>query len=274
MARLTLVKGLRCFALALCKAWAIGCRVCQSVKLEIGMRGWIGVGRAIGVATLVALLCTGTNLKAEDTIPAAPAQGAPDTSPPATSAPATPSDSATPPSPTQPATPPTPGAGTEPAPDGDASNAVAIEVAARPVALTRGNSTWEDGFKNINAAFKKLDAEVSRAGLKTAGRPVTVFVETDDNGFHYEAMLPLEKLPEGRDSLTPEVRLGQSPSGKAMKFQHRGAYDDIDSTYEAITAYLDEKGLEARNLFVEEYLSDLKASDDPSTKIDIYVFIK
>ena len=241
------------------------------------MRWLMGVGRTMAAIMLAALLSAASILKAEEAAPVAPSPSAPTAGAPASPAPAGPADSTTPPAgPAQPASPPAPGAGNaaEPAPDGDASNAVPIDVAARPVALIRGNSTWEDGFKNLNAAFKKLDAEVARAALKTTGRPVTVFVETDDNGFHYEAMLPLEKTPEGKESLTPEVRLGQSPSGKAMKFNHRGAYDDIDSTYEAITAYLDEKGLEARNLFVEEYLTDLKASDDPSTKIDIYVFIK
>ena len=162
----------------------------------------------------------------------------------------------------------------EPAPDGDASNAQTLDVAARPVALVRGNSSWEDGYKNLSATFKKIEAEMSKAGLKAAGRRITAFVETDDNGFRYEAMVPLEAAPAGKESLTPEVRLGVSPAGKAMKFQHRGAYDDIDSTYEAITAYLDEKGVEAKNLFVEEYLNDIKSADDAGTQIDIYVFIK
>jgi effector-binding domain-containing protein len=36
------------------------------------------------------------------------------------------------------------------------------------------------------------------------------------------------------------VKIGESPSGKAIKFLHRGAYDDIDSTYDLITAFLDE----------------------------------
>ena len=187
---------------------------------------------------------------------------------------------------TPPAAPVSPAAPADPAPadparpvpdapaDGDASNAEPIDVAARPVALIRGNSSWEDGYKNLTGAFKKINAEVTKAGLKAAGRPVTAFVETDDNGFHYEAMVPIEKAPEGKESLTPEVRLGQSPAGKAMKFQHRGAYDDIDSTYEAVTAYLDEKNIEARNLFVEEYLNDMKSADDAGTQIDIYVFIK
>ena len=71
-----------------------------------------------------------------------------------------------------------------------------------------------------------------------------------------------------------DVTIGQSPGGKAMKFQHRGAYDDIDSTYEAITAYLDEKGLESKNLFAEEYLDQVKTADDAALEVDIYVFLK
>ncbi len=87
-------------------------------------------------------------------------------------------------------------------------------------------------------------------------------------------MIPVEKAPEGKPDLPSDVSFGMSPGGKAMKFQHRSAYDDIDSTYEAITAYLDEKGLEARNMFAEEYLNRTKTSDDPSLEVDILVFLK
>ena len=59
-----------------------------------------------------------------------------------------------------------------------------------------------------------------------------------------------------------------------MRFEHRSAYDDIDSTYEAITAYLDEKGIEAKPMFVEEYLTDPKSADDNNLQVDIYVFVK
>ncbi|VTZ24129.1 AraC family transcriptional regulator (fragment) [Methylocella tundrae] len=87
-------------------------------------------------------------------------------------------------------------------------------------------------------------------------------------------MVPLAEKPGDKSDLPDGVKLGESPYGKAIKFLHRGAYDDIDSTYDLITAYLDEKGLEARNLFIEEYLTDTKESDDASLKADIYVFLK
>ena len=53
-----------------------------------------------------------------------------------------------------------------------------------------------------------------------------------------------------------DIAVGQAPSGKALKFVHRGSYDAMDSTYEAITNYLDDKQLEAKDVFVEEYVSD------------------
>jgi effector-binding domain-containing protein len=154
------------------------------------------------------------------------------------------------------------------------ATAETLEVPARPVALLAGDSEWADGFKAIRTAIGKVDDAVKGAGLKQAGPPFAVFLSTDDNSFHFEAMVPIAEKPDGKSELADGVKLGESPSGKAIKFLHRGAYDDIDSTYDLITAYLDEKGLEAKNLFVEEYLTDTKESDDAGLEADIYVFLK
>jgi effector-binding domain-containing protein len=195
-------------------------------------------------------------------------------------APTGPAFAQTPPAPATPAAPPSatqpqtaPPAVQQPGEPG-VEAAQTVDVPARAVALTRGSSTWDDGFKSITTALSQIQSEMQKAGLAASGHAFTVFVETDDAGFRYEAMIPLAAAPEGKTELTKDVKLGSSPSGKAMKFQHRGPYDDIDATYEAITAYLDEKNIEAQNLFIEEYLTDPKTSDDASLEVDIYVFIK
>jgi effector-binding domain-containing protein len=226
--------------------------------------------------------------------PAAPTPSAPATPPAATppaaaSAPAPSATSASPPTaapapqivvPAQPLPPPivVPGQPTAPTddakPSGDASTAQAIDLPARPAALFAGRASWDEGFAAITGAFKRIGDELAKAGLKPVGRPFAVFLETDDNGFRFEAMSLIGEKPVGKDALGNDVKFGLSPSGKAMKFQHRGAYDDIDSTYEAITAYLDEKNLESRNVFLEEYLTEPKTADDVGLEIDIYVFIK
>jgi effector-binding domain-containing protein len=150
----------------------------------------------------------------------------------------------------------------------------AIDIIARPVVKLRGQGTWADGLKTISDAIANLRIAASKVGLTVDGRPLVAFTETDDNGFHFEAMLPLTKPPEAKTKLDHGVEVGASPAGKALKFQHRGPYEEIDSTYEAITAFLDEKGLDTKNLFVEEYLTDLKTSDDDGLEVDIYVFLK
>jgi effector-binding domain-containing protein len=202
--------------------------------------------------------------------PAQPASAAKD-APAPVPAPAAPT-----PAPGAPAAPaPAPNPPAVPAPAGQEDVSIkTIELAARPVLTQHGSSNWEDGYKVIGDSLAKLRAAADKNKMKVSGRPIAVFVETDDGGFKYDAMLPVDAPADAKFDLGADIALGQSPAGKAIKFQHRGAYDDIDSTYEAITAYLDEKGLEARNLFVEEYLNDGKDSSDMSLQVDIYVFLK
>jgi len=177
------------------------------------------------------------------------------------------------PSPSPTATPAAPGA-PAPTPTNDSSTGQTLDLVARPAALLEGKATWEEGFSAITGSFALINAELSKDGIAPAGRPMTVFTETDDTGFKYRAMIPIDKSPDDKTSLSPAIKLGLTPAGKAMRFEHRGSYEDIDATYEAITAFLDERGIEAGNLFIEEYLNDVKASDDPNLQIDIFVLLK
>jgi effector-binding domain-containing protein len=196
----------------------------------------------------------GAPLKAQEKPAAPPAAATPDAAPPAKPGAAEPDSSA-------------------PGVPNDAA-AETLDIQSRPTAVVRGQAKWDEGFTSLMTAQSKIKDALDKAGLKQSGRPMTVFTQTDDTGFTYEAMLPLTEKPEGKEQLTDDVKFGSSPSGKAIKFEHRGAYDDIDSTYDLITAYLDEKGLEARNFFIEEYETDMKTADDQNLAVDIYVFIK
>jgi effector-binding domain-containing protein len=155
----------------------------------------------------------------------------------------------------------------------DDASAVTLELTSRPVAFTSASAEWANGFKSVVGEIAKVDAAVKKAGLAPSGHPFALFLATDDKSFQFEAMVPLAEKPEGKD-LSDGVKIGESPSGKAIKFLHRGASDDIDSTYDLITAFLDEKGLESQNRFVEEYLTDTTEPDDANLEADIYVFLK
>jgi effector-binding domain-containing protein len=71
-----------------------------------------------------------------------------------------------------------------------------------------------------------------------------------------------------------EIAFGKSPDGKALKFVHRGSYDSMDNTYEAITNHLDAKRLEAQDVFLEEYETDLVNTPEDKLIVNVYVPIK
>ena len=204
---------------------------------------------------LIALVF-GVSLACAQTTPApAPAPPTPAPSPPAIS----------------PATPPAPGMEK---PSADASTGQLVDYAARPVLRTRATSTWDDGFAEIKKALLLLGEEARRLGLITLTPPLVHFVTSDDLGFTFEAMLPLVGPAAPGTQTRVGFEIGQSPAGRAMIFTHEGPYDDIDAAYEAITAFLDEKGLTSTGTYVEEYLALPEKSDDPGLKLNIVVFLK
>jgi effector-binding domain-containing protein len=165
----------------------------------------------------------------------------------------------------------TPPAPAQPAPAASAGNTV--EVTSRPALTFDGQTGWDDGYNSIVNAFQRLRAEVERASLKPAGRPIAVFLFTDDAGFRFRAMLPLATAPAD-PAIGAEFAVGKTPSGRAVKFEHRGAYDEIDATYEAITAWLDDRNLLAEEFFAEEWVAEGTSAGDVNVAVDVYVFIK
>ena len=155
-------------------------------------------------------------------------------------------------------------------------NSIKEETIVSHVALkTHGEGKMEEGYARIGEAIARLRAAAQKVGLKESGRPLAVFAETADSGaFKFDAMLPVDAPADAKPDLGPDVSIAQTPGGKALQFEHRGPYDDIDSTYDAIAAYLDAKGLEAGDAYTEEFLTDAKDSSDASLQVDIHVFMK
>ena len=145
-------------------------------------------------------------------------------------------------------------------------------LTAKTVITTKGTGTWDNAFQTITGAFKKLKAYADKEGVKTEGLPMTVFTSTDDTGFQYQASIPVTEAP--KNAPHGDITLGQSPDGRALKFIHHGSYDDLDNTYEAITNYLDEKRLEAKDVFIEEYVTDPLTADPKKLTVNVYVLLK
>ncbi|WP_018318896.1 GyrI-like domain-containing protein [Bradyrhizobium sp. WSM2793] len=189
--------------------------------------------------------------------PAASASPAPTTSP-------SPAASASP-SPTA----PPPAAAATPAPVQTADPfGLETTLEAKKVVMVKGTANWDSAFDTLIDAFKALNTLLDKQGIKPSGNAMIVYTSTDDTGFTFLAEIPVEQDPK---NLAKDMSIGKSPEGKVLKFVHRGSYDNMDNTYEAITNHLDDKRLEAKDTFIEEYLTDpLKTAED---KLVINVFV-
>lgn len=154
----------------------------------------------------------------------------------------------------------------------DSSDVASVTLAPKPVLMLAGQATWDQGFQKLADTIKALRVEAQRTGLAVTGRPLSLFVETTDDGFRFEAMLPVAIAPGGQaPALGPDFRMATSPAGAALRFLHQAPYDDIDSTYETITAYLEAKSITVKDAFLEEYVSELDDAGNPNLEINVYV---
>lgn len=147
-----------------------------------------------------------------------------------------------------------------------------VTLQERTIIYLKGHAKWDAAFETLVEAFKSLHEYLDKQGIKPNGNAMTIYTQTGDTGFSFDAALPVARVPDNPPK--GDIAVGQSPSGQALKFIHRGAYDAMDSTYETITNYLDDKGLEAKDLFIEEYATDPVTTNPDRMVIDIYVPVK
>ncbi len=147
-----------------------------------------------------------------------------------------------------------------------------VTLTEKTIVYFAGSGLWDSAFETIVGGFKTVYAALDKQGVKASGVPMTIYTATDDTGFQFQAAVPVAEAPV----MAPggNVAVGKSPAGKALKFVHRGSYDAMDTTYEAITNYLDEQRLEAKDLFVEQYMKDPVSTPEDDLVIEVYVPLK
>jgi effector-binding domain-containing protein len=146
-----------------------------------------------------------------------------------------------------------------------------ISLTPKTVIITKGTANWDTAFDTLLESLKTLSAALEKEGGKAAGNSMIVYTSTDDTGFSYLAEIPVEQEPK---NLPKTISIAKSPDGKALKFVHRGSYENMDNTYEAITNHLDDKKLEAKDTFIEEYITDPLKTREDKLVINVYVPLK
>jgi effector-binding domain-containing protein len=147
-----------------------------------------------------------------------------------------------------------------------------VTLTEKTIVYLSSSGQWDNAFETIVDAFKTVNGYLNKQGLTPAGPPMTIYTSTNDTSFQFQAAVPIAEAP--KDAPTGDIAIGKSTVGKAYKFIHRGSYDDMDTTYDAITNFLDEKQVDATGLFIEQYVTDPVTTPQEKLVVEVYVPVK
>ncbi len=100
-------------------------------------------------------------------------------------------------------------------PSADASNAEEVTLAARPMLYLQSNALWDDNFITLQDSFAALSKEMAALGLKAKDYPIASYLDTDDAGFTFQAMLVIDGAPPpGRTPSDPRMKFGETPAAR------------------------------------------------------------
>lgn len=168
-----------------------------------------------------------------------------------------------------PAQSPSPNPASPPAADSAEPFGMELPLPQKTIVYLSGTGRWDSAFDTIQEALRTVSTFLERQGVKPSGDPLVIYTGADDASFQFQAAYPisepLKNPPQG------DLAMGPTPTGPAYKFVHRGSYDAMDNTYEAITNFLDEKNIEAKDMFIEEYTKDPLTVPQEDLVINVWV---
>ncbi|MBC7308288.1 MAG: GyrI-like domain-containing protein [Dietzia sp.] len=140
-----------------------------------------------------------------------------------------------------------------------------VELSPRPAAVVRrADIRPEDVGGFVATALGEVMAVVRRQGVLPAGPPFTRYGRTADGHLEVEVGVPTSAPVRG----SGRVAAAELPGGRAVRTRHVGPYDGVGAAHEAVTRWMIDHGLAARDMPWESYLDGPEA---PRPRTDVVV---
>ncbi len=115
---------------------------------------------------------------------------------------------------------------------------------------------WEDMeavSEKIGATYGQIMGYMEKNGIEPAGTPLAYYSNFEEGvGFDMECGIPVAEATTLKDR---DLKVAKTHTGKAVKAVHMGSYQDLKTTYDALTAYMKDMEYGAFNSSWEVYVS-------------------
>ncbi len=125
---------------------------------------------------------------------------------------------------------------------------ITVEEAV-PAMAVRKRTSVNQLPEEIGKAYQAIMTHMALLGETVVGMPYVAYFNLDMEDLDVEMGFPTtQKLPDNE-----EVTASEIPAGKWLTAMYKGPYEEMASTYEEMTKYMVDKGLEASGIAYEYY---------------------
>ncbi len=145
-----------------------------------------------------------------------------------------------------------------PAADWDGLEIEVEEMAPITLAVVSGSSSADHEAigQALATAYGQVQQFLGRHNLASAGQPLAITSSWDEQGWQFDAGIPVT-LAEGQAPPSDEtVTLRQSYGGLAVRAVHIGPYAGLVETYKKVQAFVAANGYQEHDRPWEQYVSD------------------
>lgn len=141
------------------------------------------------------------------------------------------------------------------------------ELDAQSIIGVRTTIEFENLAGFMGRLFPELFEYLQKHGQSPAGMPLTRYHGKEASAVELECALPIASPVAGTD----RIRCGELPAGTMATVTHMGHYDNLPTTWAALTAWMHSEGLQPVGVPWEVYVTDPGAEPNQSKwRTDIF----
>lgn len=123
----------------------------------------------------------------------------------------------------------------------------------------------------LGAAYGEIGRFMAANGIEFSGTPLSISRSQNPNSYEFDAAIPVddaEIVPRGN------VRLGETPSGPAVRAIHKGPYSKMSETIQKVSAFIAVQRLVHSGVTWEHYISDPGATPENELITHVYFMLE
>ena len=149
-----------------------------------------------------------------------------------------------------------------------------VEKESHPILYVSRKTASEaqDISAEMASGFHDLMVFVGQNQIDVVGPPLSIYSSFDETETEFDVAFPISKedaikIPTGED-----IKAGETPGGKVMKSLHKGPYENLAATYQALFARAAAEGLNP-GISWEYYLNDPGQTPQEELLTEIHVLL-